>query len=133
MSGVLVDTSFFAALLSPRDALHQRAVELSQQAWDERVTTEFILLELANFLAKSSVRNLLPDLVQRLYDDPATTIVPCTTERFQRGLVLYASRPDKQWSLTDCISFQVMTERGLSEALTYDRHFEQTGFKALMR
>ena len=76
--GVLVDTSFFAALLSPRDFLHQRALELSRQEWDERVTTEFILLELANFLAKSSARSLLVPLVQRLRTDPALIIVDCT-------------------------------------------------------
>lgn len=133
MSGVLVDTSFFAALINPRDALHQRAIELSQQPWDQRVTTEFILLELSNFLAKSSARSLLAELVQRLRADPATTIVNCTSDRFELGLSLYISRTDKQWSLTDCISFQVMNEQGLSDALTYDRHFEQAGFRALMR
>lgn len=97
------------------------------------VTTEFILLELSNYLAKSSARSLLAELVQRLRADSATTIVNCTSDRFELGLSLYSSRTDKQWSLTDCISFQVMSERGLSDALTHDRHFEQAGFRALMR
>jgi predicted nucleic acid-binding protein len=50
---------------------------------------------------------------------------------YQAGFGLFAARPDKAWSLTDCISFAVMRERGLSEALTGDHHFEQAGFRAL--
>ena len=133
MSGVLIDTSFFAALLSPRDFLHERAAALSHREWDQQVTTEFVLLEVANYLANSSARNLLEGLVRRLQADPNVEIVTCSTDRFHRGLSLYRSRSDKQWSLTDCISFQVMSERGLTEALTADHHFEQAGFKALMR
>jgi len=56
-----------------------------------------------------------------------------TTTRSHGGLELYARRPDKSWSLTDCISFVVMTDRGLTEALTGDHHFEQAGFRALLR
>jgi predicted nucleic acid-binding protein len=59
--------------------------------------------------------------------------VPASPELFQRGVELFRARPDKEWSLTDCISFVVMTEKGLSEALTGDRHFEQAGFHALLK
>ena len=48
----------------------------------------------------------------------------------EEGLGLYESRPDKEWSLTDCISFVVMKKEGIVEALTEDRHFEQAGFVA---
>jgi predicted nucleic acid-binding protein len=133
MNGVFVDTSFFVALISPRDFLHQRALDVSRQEWGHRVTTEFVLLEVSNFLANSSARNLLAELVSRLRSDPTVVVVPCTTERFQHGLSLYTSRADKQWSLTDCISFQVMSEHGLTGAITSDHHFEQAGFKALLR
>nr|MBA2333413.1 nucleic acid-binding protein [Blastocatellia bacterium] len=65
-------------------------------------------------------------------DSARVTIVPLDSNLFDRGLRLMASRPDKNWSLTDCISFVVMKERSLSDALTADRHFEQAGFRALM-
>jgi predicted nucleic acid-binding protein len=60
-------------------------------------------------------------------------IVPATMEWFERGMELYEGRPDKEWSLTDCISFAVMTERGVSDALTNDHHFEQAGFRILLK
>jgi predicted nucleic acid-binding protein len=132
MTGVFVDTSFFVALISPRDFLHERSLDLSRQEWGQRVTTEFVLLEVSNLLANSSARNLLAELVSRLRSDPTVVVVPCTTERFQQGLSLYTSRADKQWSLTDCISFQVMCEHGLTETITSDHHFEQAGFKAFL-
>ena len=53
--------------------------------------------------------------------------------RRMRGVALYAERPDKDWSLTDCISFVVMRKMDITEALTGDRHFEQAGFTALLK
>lgn len=71
-------------------------------------------------------------LVDNLKSNPLCLIVPASQLLFDQGLALYADRPDKEWSLTDCISFVVMREQGLSEALTGDRHFEQAGFRALL-
>lgn len=59
--------------------------------------------------------------------------MPANVEIFERGVELYHSRLDKQWSLTDCISFVVMSEEGIAEALTGDHHFEQAGFVALLK
>jgi predicted nucleic acid-binding protein len=72
-------------------------------------------------------------LWRRLQGNPAVEIIPPDPGWFERGLELFERRPDKEWSLTDCLSFRVMTERGLNEALTGDRHFEQAGFRALLR
>jgi predicted nucleic acid-binding protein len=63
---------------------------------------------------------------------PRTRVIPLDSLLLQRGLDLFAGRPDKNWSLTDCISFVVMQDEGLTEALTADGHFEQAGFKALL-
>lgn len=60
-------------------------------------------------------------------------ILPASSELLQRGLALYQARPDKEWQLSDCISFIVMEQEGLTEALTGDRHFEQAGFQALLK
>jgi predicted nucleic acid-binding protein len=60
-------------------------------------------------------------------------IVPPETKLFDQGIEFYQCRPDKAWSLTDCLSFVVMTDLGISEALTGDHHFEQAGFRALLK
>ncbi len=72
-------------------------------------------------------------MVSRLRDKTKFEIVPATFELFEAGLLLHANRANKDWSLTDCISFIVMERRGLGRALAYDQHFEQAGFEALLR
>jgi len=133
MTRVLVDSSFYVALLCRGDQYHARATELGASYRGQQITTEFILLEVANFVARSATRSVFGELLRQLRADPQTVVVPCNAERFASGVAFYLARPDKDWSLTDCISFQVMAELGLSEALTSDHHFEQAGFKALMR
>jgi predicted nucleic acid-binding protein len=71
-------------------------------------------------------------LIDRLRSDPSLTIVPTSELLFGRGLQLYSARQDKEWSLTDCISFIVMEEYGIHDALTGDHHFEQAGFHAVL-
>ena len=70
---------------------------------------------------------------QRIIDDPDVRVIPQSRESFLTGMALYGARPDKGYSLTDCISMQTMRQEGLTEALTNDRHFEQEGFRALFR
>jgi hypothetical protein len=72
-------------------------------------------------------------LESRLRADPRVVVVPSSRDLFDRAMGLYRSRPDKDWSLTDCVSFVVMRERGITEALTGDHHFEQAGFRALLK
>jgi predicted nucleic acid-binding protein len=96
------------------------------------VTTEFVLLELANALARARSRKLFVDLMPRLRANPNVSVFGASTELFDRGYRRYADRPDKDWSLTDCISFVVMEQEGISDALTADHHFEQAGFHAIL-
>ena len=96
-------------------------------------TTEWILAEVADALAASASRRLAVSFIRDLAQDPKVKIIPATTNLFQRGLQLYENRPDKQWSLTDCISFVTMQDEGITDALTGDEHFVQAGFKALLR
>jgi hypothetical protein len=97
------------------------------------VTTAWVLTELANAMARGADRAVCVDFIQRLRSNPNVAVVPPTQALFDLGFDLYVRRPDKDWSLTDCISFVVMRENGLAEALTGDQHFEQAGFKALLR
>jgi predicted nucleic acid-binding protein len=127
------DTSFYAACLMPRDAHHAQAVGLSQNNRATILTTEFVIVELVNFFSGTNGRSTVADFVTSLRSDPDTIVIPAMSELLQRGFELFSRRPDKEWSLTDCISFVVMEEHGVSEALTSDQDFEQAGFTALLR
>jgi len=129
---VFADTSFFEAILSARDEHHAAAVEASRGGWTEIITTEFVLIELGATFSKPDDRAdfLLIDRMVRTREDVA--LIPATSDLLQRGRDLFAARPDKAWSLTDCISFVVMNELGIADALTTDRHFTQAGFRALL-
>jgi len=133
MTKVFADTFFFLALLNPRDAAHSQAVAAARALRGPLVTTAWVLTELADAMSAPENRQEFVSALNDLRANPAVIIVPPQTALFEAGIRLYAHRPDKDWSLTDCISFVVMSDEGLTEALTGDRHFEQAGFVALMR
>jgi predicted nucleic acid-binding protein len=133
MTPVFADTFYFLALVNVADAAHQRAVSFSQAHSLPVVTTTWVLTEVADGLSRSARRKVFVQLLEDLRADSQTLIVPSAQELFDQGVALYAARPDKDWSLTDCISFVVMHERGLSDALTADHHFEQAGFTAMLK
>jgi uncharacterized protein len=132
MKSVFADTFYFLALLNERDAAHKRAVAASRGAGLGLVTTEFVLIELADAFCKPQQRDEVLALCNVVETDPAFRLVRATSELIRRGRKLYRERADKEWPLTDCISFVVMQDHGLSEALTADHHFEQAGFKVLL-
>jgi predicted nucleic acid-binding protein len=140
MSGdrVFLDTSYIQALLNRRDQHHQRAralVSLTDEA-SEIWVTEAVLIEVADALSgidrQAAVAFLDSCYREEGIPDGNIVIVTVDSTLLIRGLYLYASRPDKRWGLTDCISFVVMRDNGLIHALTADRHFVQAGFRALM-
>ena len=132
MMALFADTFYYLALLNPDDAAHDLARDFARTVKGSKVTTVWVLTEIGDALAMPKQRGLFVELLDRLRSDPTLTIVAASDELFGRGFDLYANRPDKGWSLTDCISFVVMRERGLIEALTGDRHFDQAGFKSLL-
>ena len=133
MKAVFADTAFFLALINSRDQHHARASELNATLESPLLTTAWVLLEFANALSASRSRVRFEQVLTRLRAEPNVEIVAPDADLFERGCQLYISRTDKEWSLTDCISFVVMTERVLSDALTADHHFEQAGFHALLK
>ncbi len=133
MKRVFADTSFYLAALSPRDVAHATALRVGGQIERPVLSTDFILLELGNALSAVRERELFARLVPHLRSHPNVRIVPASRELLDRGFELFSRRADKDWSLTDCTSFVVMREEGLTDALTTDHHFEQAGFKALLR
>jgi len=128
MRFVFADTLYFVARLHLRDQWHARAKEvMASLASVGIVTTESVLIELLNFFAASQpeMRRTVAEFVQDTLDAPEIEVIPHTREAFLSGLALYETRPDKGYSLTDCISMTVMRERNISDVLTHDNHFRQ--------
>ena len=132
MNAVFADTFFYLALLDDTEPDHERALAESKIS-RLIVTTEFVLLELGNACARAEDHADFLALVAGMRASPRVKIIPLASELFNRGLARMRERSDKNWSLTDCISFVVMEAEGIREALTGDQHFEQAGFKALLK
>jgi uncharacterized protein len=133
---VFLDTSFAIALSVETDQHYDHAVKLSEQLEAENtrlVTTTAILLEIGNALSKKRYRQAAIELLLSLEHDRTVEIVPISDELYQKAFELFCNRPDKDWGLIDCVSFIVMRENNLSQALTTDEHFEQAGFVALLK
>jgi len=133
MTPVFADTAFYVAFHNRRDHLHSRAVALASGLKAPVVTSEFVLLEVANFFKRPGDRAAFAAVDAALRSDPSTTVVPATSRLYLDGLSLFAARLDQHWSLVDCTSFQIMRELGITEALAADEDFEQAGFRALLR
>ncbi len=131
---MFADTGYWEAVLNPNDRLHDRARAASVALGKVRmVTTEMVLSELLAALSKLPVRPFAVSGVDRIRANPNVEVVPQTSLQFAHAYELYRRRMDKEWSLTDCASFEVMQSRGIAEALAHDHHFDQAGFKALLR
>lgn len=132
---IFVDTSFFIALMNNRDAAHPMAIKLQEQMSKQaiqKVTSEYILLELCDGLAKLNYRSFAIQLIDLLEQDASFQIIPTSSEITQAAWALFKSRLDKEWGLTDCTSFVIMEKLNITSALTTDHHFKQAGFEALL-
>lgn len=119
--------------MSPADVAFPKARAATLQQAATLVTTAWVLTELASTLSKRKFRHHFLSTIKRLRENPAVVIIGPDDTLFELGIELFAARTDKDWSLTDCISFVVMERRGITEALTGDHHFEQAGFRALLQ
>ncbi len=136
MNALFADTFYWIALADFADSAHQQALTLTAaRASSQIVTTDEVLAEYLTFFATApeQMRRKAVTNAQSILEDPGVRVVPQSRESFLAGMALYGSRPDKGYSLTDCISMQTMRREGLTEVLTNDRHFEQEGFRALFR
>jgi len=130
---ILLDTSYLIALFDARDALHQRALAWSEAVSEPLLVTEYVLWETVNASSPPADRPKAHALVAHVRSEPGYELVQASERLLEQGLALHRARPDKGWSLTDCVSFVVMAERGLTRALAYDHDLEQAGFEALLR
>ena len=130
---LFLDTFFVQALLNRRDRYHKHAQQLLPrvQAAAEVFVTEAVLVEVGNALS-SLDRPGAVAFIRQCYRTPNIRVVTVDTLLLERAIELYHARPDKNWGLTDCVSFVVMEEHGLTDALTGDAHFRQAGYQALI-
>jgi len=128
-----IDTYYLLALVNSRDKDHEKAVRHSQGRVGGLLTTTWVIVEFADALSAIDSRKRAAQFIRGFLNQPFVEVVPPNELQFQLGLNIYENRQDKEWSLTDCLSFLVMQERGVMDALTADHHFEQAGFRALMR
>ncbi len=133
MNWTFADTFFLLALVNRSDPARDRARRWFMDGHRRFLTTSWVLAGFADALADASSRAKAVSFHATLLDDARFESLPADESQFDAGWKLYSSRSDKDWSLTDCISFAVMQERGLKDALTGDHHVEQAGFKALLK
>jgi predicted nucleic acid-binding protein len=130
-----LDAAYAIALASPDDDFHVRAVTLAlnlKSRQTRMVTTQAVLLEIGDSLSKPRFRAAATEILSSIARDSRIEVVPLTPDLMRRAFDLFRQRPDKGWGLTDCVSFIVMNEREIHQALTTDEHFEQAGFVALL-
>ena len=133
MNVAFVDASYYLALANGDDEHHAKALSFEMAYRGKLVTTAYVLVEVLDALTNGNLRNLAVEIYHAVLEDADTVLIPASSELLARGVALFKDRPDKQWGITDCISFVVMKEHGITEALSADHHFEQAGFKELLR
>lgn len=136
MKSVFVDTHFWVAMVNPQDQWHSASEKAKKVLGDAMlVTTDEVLIELMNAFGNrgDQVRRAAVDAVEAILNNPNVRVLPQTRDGFLAGIKRYKERMDKGYSLTDCISMNVMESQGLREVLTNDHHFEQEGYVALVR
>ncbi len=133
MSRRLADAALFIAVLNRRDRFHSWASDYYLHTRDHLLVPFPVLIEVGNYFSESARRDQVSSFLQRIRDDARVTCVALDAELMSEGIDLYAARSDKEWGLTDCISFVLMQKAGIQEAVTTDHHFEQAGFTILMK
>jgi uncharacterized protein len=136
MRRVFADSGYWIALINRTDQLHSVALSISRTLQGCRlVTTEMVLVEVLDSLASQGapIRRAAAAAVDQLFRNPTVDVVPQWSAGFAAALQRYRRRLDQGWGLTDCASFLVMEDQDIADALAHDHHFEQAGFRALMR
>lgn len=130
---IFIDTLFVVALVNRRDTYHNQATHLSHiLSGQPLLTTDTVLLEIGNALSRHHKLEAVA-IIDHFLTSPQIEVMRMDSDIFAQALMIYRNYSDKSWGLIDCISFAVMQNRGINDALTFDQHFVQAGFNALMR
>jgi predicted nucleic acid-binding protein len=140
MADYFADTGYWLALLDIEDDLYSKANQWAEiieaESTSKIYTTDLVLAELLNskpIYANSHIRVVAAELIIEIRASEEIKVIGLTGEAFGAALLRYKTYRDKEWSLTDCLSFVVMEQHHITVALTHDHHFIQAGFRALMR
>jgi len=132
-SRIFVDTLFVVAQINQRDQHHEKASQLADQFEGyPLLVTDAVLLEIGNALAHNYKKEAIA-IIEHFLTSDEIKIVRLTPQLFVQAFAEYKKYQDKEWGLIDCVSFTVMRQEGVDQALTFDHHFEQAGFQVLMR
>ncbi len=132
-NSIFLDTGAILALALPSDKYNSAVMNaLTSLRGTPMVTTEAVLSEVCSFLSYRAVRKFSVKAINELRSNENIEIIPASSELFERAFTLFAKRTDKDWSLVDCMSFEVMHLRQITQALATDKHFMQAGFDVLV-
>jgi uncharacterized protein len=136
MKTIFADSNYWVAILNPKDSIHDTAIRVSRIIGNFKiVTSEFVLLEVMKLMANAGLhlKQTAHHAIGDMRRNPNLKVVPATSTLFQKACERYVDYHDKEWDAIDCSSMIIMQEEGISEALTFDNHFKQMGFIALLR
>jgi predicted nucleic acid-binding protein len=130
---IFIDTSYVLALFNRDDTYHVAAKRwASRHSARQFLTTHAILLEIGNAFSKVNLRQFGVKILRRFEQEEQIAIIPHSPELHEKAMYMYESRSDKEWGLIDCVSFVIMQDHQVAQALTTDAHFQQAGFRALL-
>jgi predicted nucleic acid-binding protein len=136
MKKVFIDTLYWLAIVLPGDPWQTPAKKAKSSIGNIfMVTTDEVLTEFLNALSKGGehMRKQAVQMVKKILENPNVKVIPQSRDSFLNGLELYGQRADKAYSLTDCISMNVIEKESITEVLTNDKHFEQEGYVVLIK
>ena len=136
MNEIFADSGYWIAMMNSRDQWNRAALIATDQIRGRRIiTSEMVIVELLNGVARlgEQGRRQAVDMARGLYLNPNVAVIEQSAQQLNAAIERYANRLDQSWSVTDCASFLIMEERGITEALAYDVDFVQAGFRALLR
>jgi predicted nucleic acid-binding protein len=132
LADVFVDPSFVGALVNRNDQHHRLALQLADRFSGPGLVTDAIVLEIGNVLSRNFKRESI-EIIEHFLSSDDVKVIHLQPPLLRKAFHLYKSHSDKVWGLIDCLPFVVMKELAITDALSTDKHFEQAGFKALIR
>jgi len=136
MKSVFVDTSAWLALINKSDEFHEKAKLIRNTLIKDKISfvmSDYIIVEIANCLSRISFRETAIKVIDFILNSEDIELIRVDEEIFEKAWGLYSRMIDKEWGFTDCTSFVIMRKRGIQEAFSTDHHFEQAGFKILLK
>jgi predicted nucleic acid-binding protein len=131
MNAVFIDTGYLLALEIASDQYHQAATQHWQgivAALPRLVTTSYVFDEVVTFFNSRRQHAKAIQVGNNLLQSPSVQFIHVDTALFYAGWAYFQRHQDKDYSLTDCISFLVMQKLGIQRAFAFDQHFVQAGF-----